>query len=283
MKISILGSGGCVPIPKPLCQCRICKQAREKGIPFARRGPSVFIHDINMLIDTPPQIFDMINKANLTKIDHLMYTHLDGDHLDGHSVLGSLCFDGLKYAYNPYQSITLFVPPEIDRKLMTISTQYGSLFDFYFKNKVLNKYVIEEQHTLDGTTIKPIFVRGNTATSYIYLISDSKGKKLLYAPCDSKPFPLDSEYVYDADVFMTQPGYFESGLRDGFVYPEDDQTRDDLYSFNETLEISRQIRAKKVVFTHIEEYWNRSYSDYVEMEKELDNIQFSYDGMEIEV
>ena len=62
-----------------------------------------------------------------------------------------------------------------------------------------------------------------------------------------------------------------------------ERIREDLYSFDETLEISRRIGAKQVIFTHIEEYWNRSYLDYIEMEKKLDNVQFAYDGMEIEI
>jgi len=31
MKFTIIGSGGCVALPKPLCKCKICKEAREKG------------------------------------------------------------------------------------------------------------------------------------------------------------------------------------------------------------------------------------------------------------
>jgi hypothetical protein len=43
MKWTILGSGGCTVIPKPLCQCRVCREAKEKGIPYARSGPSAFL------------------------------------------------------------------------------------------------------------------------------------------------------------------------------------------------------------------------------------------------
>jgi len=113
------------------------------------------------------------------------------------------------------------------------------------------------------------------------LFVDQKGKKLLYAPCDTKPFPLQSEHVYDVDVLITQPGYFESGLKDGFVYPDNDPTRDDLYSIEETIEIAERIGAQKVIFTHLEEYWNRSYSDYVELEAKFSNVKFAYDGMEV--
>lgn len=283
MKISLLGSGGCIPIPKPLCQCKICREARKKGRPFSRSGPSIFIHDINLLIDTPPQIIDMVNNANLKQIDYLMFTHLDGDHFDGHSLLISICFDGLKYAYSTYRTVQLLIPPEIEEKLSLISTQYGSLYDFYLKYNVLKKRVIIEPISIGELSISPIHVKGNPATAFMYLLSDHRGKKILYAPCDTRPFPFDSEDVYNVDIFITQPGYFESGLRDGFKYPKEDPTRDELYSFAETLEIAERIKAKKIIFTHIEEYWNRSYSDYIEIEKEFNNVKFGYDGMEIEI
>lgn len=38
MKFTIVGSGGCVDLPKPLCNCRVCTQAREKGIAYAYDG-----------------------------------------------------------------------------------------------------------------------------------------------------------------------------------------------------------------------------------------------------
>lgn len=84
------------------------------------------------------------------------------------------------------------------------------------------------------------------------------------------------------DVFITQPGYFETGLKDGFVYSADDYTRTELYSIEETLEIAAKIRAKEIVFTHLEEYWNRSYDDYLTLEKSHENVRFAYDGMVIE-
>ena len=69
MQIEILGSGGAVTTPKPLCECRICMEAREKGIPYSRSGPSVFIHGPNLLIDTPEDIFLQLNRAEIKKIN----------------------------------------------------------------------------------------------------------------------------------------------------------------------------------------------------------------------
>jgi phosphoribosyl 1,2-cyclic phosphate phosphodiesterase len=122
MKLTVLGSGGCVPIPKPLCQCPICQEAREKGRSYSRTGSCAFLHDLGLLIDTPPLVNDAINNANLTQVDHLLYTHLDGDHLDGHGVLCSFYFDGTRYLDSPSKTITFLVPPKIDERLGFISS-----------------------------------------------------------------------------------------------------------------------------------------------------------------
>ena len=82
MDITILGSGGCMIIPKPLCQCRICEEARAKGVPYTRTGPSALVHDEKILIDTPAEIAYQLNRSRIKEIDYLIFSHLDPDHKD---------------------------------------------------------------------------------------------------------------------------------------------------------------------------------------------------------
>lgn len=53
------------------------------------------------------------------------------------------------------------------------------------------------------------------------------------------------------------------------------------FSLDEIMEIRRAYRIKRIIVTHIDEYWGKSYAYYREFEKTLDNISFAYDGMEI--
>jgi len=46
--VEFLGTGGATSILKPLCDCRICLEAKKKGIPYSRSGPSIFIHGPNI-------------------------------------------------------------------------------------------------------------------------------------------------------------------------------------------------------------------------------------------
>lgn len=80
MRFMIIGSGGCVSTPKPLCKCPVCMEAREKGAPYARYGCSLYLEEAGLLIDTPEDITHALNHANIHKINYLLYSHLDPDH-----------------------------------------------------------------------------------------------------------------------------------------------------------------------------------------------------------
>lgn len=67
------------------------------------------------------------------------------------------------------------------------------------------------------------------------------------------------------------------------VFDEETKIGKTLYTFEETVALARRIKAEKVLFVHMEEYWNRSYDDYQSIQKELNNIQFAYDGMQVTV
>ena len=56
MKLKIAGSGGMFLIPNPFCKCPVCQEARTKRGRYERLGPSLYIEDIGMLIDTPEDI-----------------------------------------------------------------------------------------------------------------------------------------------------------------------------------------------------------------------------------
>jgi phosphoribosyl 1,2-cyclic phosphate phosphodiesterase len=106
---------------------------------------------------------------------------------------------------------------------------------------------------------------------------------MVYAPCDIRPFPEAREEVQEAELLIIQPGIFEDGLKHGFEYPKDHISRTTLYTFEETLALARRIKAGRILFIHLEEYWNRSYDQYVELEEKFNNVQFAYDGMRVSI
>ena len=115
----------------------------------------------------------------------------------------------------------------------------------------------------------------------IFIIS-SNSKKIIYAPCDVKPFPK-SEKFQGADVLIIGNTIVGDILKDGFVLDKNNPLRKELFMLDEIDTIRKQYGIKKVIITHLEEDWGKSYDDYRELEKELNLIQFAYDGLKIQL
>lgn len=280
MKCTILGSGGCTVIPKPLCQCQICVEARKKGIPYSRGGPSAFLHDVNLLIDTPAEISSQLNRTNINQIDYLLFTHLDPDHIEGFRVVEQITLDFRNWEAYPEKQICLLLPEQLQDRFGDIRSQYGPVIDFYQDSGFVNIQTFEKATNIGEILITAIPVNRGSQVSFIYTF-EKLGKKLVYAPCDIKPFPEHLKEVQNADLLIIQPGIFEERLKHDFRYPLDHISRNTLYTFEQTLELATRIEAKKVLFVHLEEYWNRSYDDYLALESDDPFFRFAYDGMRI--
>ena len=269
-------------IPKPLCRCTVCEEARVKGLPYARTGPSAFIHDENLLIDKPAEIAHQLNRSRIDQINCLMFTHLDPDHMEGIRVVEQITLDFRTWRAYSGKHIRLVLPELLYGRLRDIRFAYGPLIDYYESQGFVRCSPFRDKIKIGSTKVTAIQVDRGFTQSFIYVF-DSEDKRLIYAPCDIKPFPEEREEVKDADLLVIQPGIFEDGLKHGFTYPEDHIFRTTLYTFEETMDLVRRLEAGRVLFIHLEEYWNRSYDDYCAIEKKFDNIGFAYDGMRVKI
>jgi phosphoribosyl 1,2-cyclic phosphate phosphodiesterase len=282
MELTILGSGGCMVIPKPLCKCRICDEARRKGIPYERTGPSAFLHDENLLIDTPAEIALQLNRSHIERIDYLLFTHLDPDHVEGCRVVEQITLDFRTWEANREKCIRLILPDQLNDRLSNIRSVYGAVINYYEQQGFVQRTPFQESISIGSTKITAIPVDRGSQVSFIYVF-ERQGCKMVYAPCDIKPFPEKREEVQRANLLVIQPGIFEDGLKHDFTYPEDHISRTTLYTFEETIALGGRVKADRLLFVHLEEYWNRGHDDYVALEEEFDNVYFAYDGMRVTV
>jgi len=282
MKLTILGSGGCMVIPKPLCRCHVCKEAREKGVPYVRTGPSAFIHDENILIDTPAEISYQLNRSLIERIDYLIFSHLDPDHVEGFRVVEQIALDFRTWRAYPEKQIQLVLPERLNERLRGIRSAYGPLIDFYQSQGFVKCTHFPNKIAIGKINITAIPVDRGSQFSFIYVF-EKKGQRIVYAPCDIKPFPEHMEELQKANLLVIQPGIFEDGLRHGFIYLKDHISRTTLYTFEQTIALARRIKAEQVLFIHLEEYWNRSHDDYKALEGKFNNVRFAYDGMKVTI
>ncbi len=269
-------------IPKPLCRCRVCEEARSRGRPYERTGPSAFLHDENLLIDTPAEIALQLNRAEIKDIDYLLFTHLDPDHVEGFRVVEQITLDFRTWKAYGGKTIRLILPRVLKERITELKSIYGSFIDFYERQGFVQCIDFDKRTRLGDTEITAIPVNRGSQTSFVYVF-EKNDVKMVYAPCDIKPFPEQRDEVKNPDLLIIQPGIFETGLKHGFTYPARHISRKTLYTFEETLALAQRIKARKILFVHLEEYWNRSYDDYLAIEKQHAGIRFAHDGMQVKL
>ena len=108
LTIEVLGSGGAHGVPRAFCECIVCRQAREHPEPpYVRHGPSVFVHDLDMLIDTPEEIRIQLTRSGIGGVRTVLYTHWHPDHTAGIRVFES--------NYNVASLLDTSIPPRTTR------------------------------------------------------------------------------------------------------------------------------------------------------------------------
>jgi len=287
MKLVLLGSGGSTTTPRPGCQCRICVQAREKGVPYSRSGASLFISDINLLFDTPEEIAIQLNREGISSIDYIFYTHWHPDHTLGMRIVERMYMswlDRFVKGEKPPKKVKIYALDEVMEDLLAIRNKHGSFFSFYERLGLIETFLLENEKPVEiqGFTITPVKVKtGWNEISTVYIIEEG-AKKVIYAPCDSKPFPR-SKLLKKPDILIIGNVFPLGPLKGGITIPEDNVLRRELFSLEEVLELAKELEAKKLIVTHIEEEWGKSYDEYKELELRYReyNLCFAYDGMNV--
>jgi len=284
MELIILGSGGATTIPRPGCRCRVCVEARVKDVPYARSSASLYIADISLLFDTPEEIATQLNREEIDEIDYIFYSHWHPDHTLG-----------LRIVEKMYKFwLGRFVRGDKPRKKVKVCAlakvmddlrkRYESFLDFYKKLELIETIDLENGRPLKikNYEITSFEVQGAYVVSTVFLI-ECKKKKVIYAPCDVKPFPENSQ-LKKPNLLILGEALPEGPLKEGITIPEDNPLRRELFSMKEVLELVESLGAKKTVLTHIEEEWGKSYDDYKAIEKNYrGKICFACDGMKITV
>lgn len=278
MEFTIIGSGGCVALPKPLCGCKVCREAREKGKPYSRFGCSLYLEELKLLVDTPEDIVHALNYAGIQEVNTVVYSHMDPDHTLGMRVFEQMRLNWLEVSEgrectNP---VTVLAMEHVMEDLNAIRSKYGSFLDYYENvRRLIKRKAVKDFIYLDD--IKVSFVRAGSATVFVF---EQEDKKAIYAPCDVKPFP-DADIFRNADVMIIGNTIVGEVLKNGFVLRKDNDLRKELFVMNEIEQLKAAYNIRNVVMTHLEEDWGKSYDDYRELEKHYEGISFAYDGMKL--
>ena len=285
MELVILGSGGSTAIPRPGCDCKVCAEARIKGIPYARSGPSMFVRDVNLLFDTPEEIAAQLNRERIDAIDYIFYTHWHPDHTFGMRIVEQMYkfwLDMFVRGNKPKNKVKVCAVHEVMEDLKSMGYRGGSFFAYYERSDLIETTELknEEEFKIKSFKITPFEVQTTYNASSVFLIQE-KGKRVVYAPCDAKPFPKSLQ-LKSLDLLIIGSFHLEGPLKEGIAIPPKNELRKELFSPTEIQELATRLEAKKTIVTHIEEEWGKNYDAYRNLEKEY-NLLFAYDGMRIKI
>ena len=231
------------------------------------------------MIDTPEDISYALNNADIKEVEYILYSHIDPDHTMGMRVIEQLRLDWLANSIGVKCSSPIIVAslPSIMKDLQCQGTKYGSALNYYESMNLVN---IQTFTSLDLSSIHIDLVPVDESGSVTIFVFTEAPYKVIYAPCDVKPFPEDDIFM-DADCLIIGNTIVGDILKDGFILEKDNPLRNELFVMDEIVELKNKYHIKRVIITHIEEDWGKSYDDYVNLQKRFVGIEFAYDGLEI--
>lgn len=256
-----------MPTPRPFCQCKVCKKAR-KFEKYKRNSSSIFIKDINTVIDCGEDIADALNRQDIKQVDNLFITHWHPDHTFGlrHLIESNYNFRTSK----PNRTVNIYVP---ERVYETLKKRFP-VIEYYInvqKTGILHLIKDGDEIKIGGVSITVIGYNGKESDTYAYLI-EMNNKKVLYSPCDTISFDNYKNFK-DLDILINECGLFS-----------DIKTE---ISFDDLMKRLKETRPKKTILTHIEEIevnvWGEKHLKH--MKKKYSNIsfEFAHDGMKIKL
>lgn len=205
----------------------------------------------------------------------------DKEYERNHNRLRRLCqyAEGLagSVGKKPDHPIEVASLPAILEDIRQQGTKYGSMLAYYEAKGLV---YTTGTRVLEAGDIQIEMIPVDEQEHVTVFVITSDSKKIIYAPCDVKPFPK-SDKLQGADVLIIGNTIVGDVLKDGFVLQEDNPLRKELFTLNEIEEIREQYAVPEVIITHLEEDWGKSYDDYRELEKEWKFIRFAYDGLKI--
>ena len=251
MRITFLGTGTSVGVPRIGCECPVCLSDDPRN---NRLRSSILIEyrGRNVLVDTGPDLRTQALRYRIGKLDAVLFTHGHADHLHGLDDVRAFCFE----MENP-------LPCYGDS--FTVE-RIGRVFDYAFNSPYryalpqLSLHLIEGPFNLFGEWVEPISVYHGKLPVFGFRL----GRFAYLTDCNSIP-DASMDKLRDLDVLVL----------DALRYKEHPTH----FNVEQALVVIETLRPGKTFLTHIaHELDHRGTNRRLPPQVEL-----AYDGLVLEV
>ncbi|MDW8565642.1 MBL fold metallo-hydrolase [Staphylococcus shinii] len=276
MKIEFLGTAGGVP--------SLYKSVSQHKDTVQRTGPAIYIHDLQLLIDTSEDIFYQLRRSQIYDIKYGLYSHWHPDHTMGLRIWETLNYDFInKIPQSKMSKIYITKQQKADFKKYL---GHWDHLNYLSEIAVIEKEVLENNSTINIKDVSIEWVQLAEEIAFgFYIIANTQ--RILIIPDEIKNYK-PSQKVKEVDVAIlpfgsnevnpvTHERILEAGILDGLG-----ETR-----FDESVALAREINAKHTYFTHIEATESLNKSQLMMLEQQLKqsglDATIAYDGLIIQI
>ena len=284
MRVEILGSAGAIATPRPGCGCHVCVEARARGVPYARTARASSCTAPTSCSTRPRRAASSSTAPASARIAGCFYSHWHPDHTKGRRVWETRNGDFRTWPAEAKrrEQTPIYLPEQVALDFRRYLGLWEH-FEFMAGRGWIRLFQLADGETVDlgAWTVRPFRV----AEDYVYaFLVEGDGRRLLLAPDELNGWTPPPD-VRDVDLAVLPMGVCEHD-------PFTGERRIDRghpvlrfeATFDETLEIVRQLGASRTVLSHVEEMDGLGYGDLLRLEEHLDGlVQFAYDGLVVEV
>jgi phosphoribosyl 1,2-cyclic phosphate phosphodiesterase len=288
LTFTVLGSGGNSPIPTPTCGCRLCERARTDGIPHARHGNSLYVHELSAMVDAPEFVFENLEREGIDDLEYLLLTHWHPDHSAGLRVVQSRSMEGM--FTDPEKGLvetarsnrpTLVTTRQVYERTCEV---YDGLRHFVEDVGFADTHFLDEEPLeVDDVRIEaiPYSLSGDgvlDATAFVL----QQGETTALLAVDDARYLDEDALPADVDLAVFECGYFPATPDGTPILTEMDQAilADEL-SHEEVLERVARVDPDRTILTEIEHLYARTHDDFHDLEADYEGVQFARDGLTI--
>ena len=253
MQITFLGTGTSQGVPLIACPCKVCQSSDSKDKRL-RTSILIEVNDKTFIIDTGPDFRQQMLRENIKTLDAVVFTHEHKDHTAG--------FDDIR-AFNFIHKKKMDVYAS-SRVQEAIKREFAYIFsDFKYPGiPEINLHLLENKLTnVEGVNFLPIEVMHYKLPVFGFRINDFT-------------------YITDANYISDKEKEKIKGSKVLVLNALRRETHLSHFTFNEAIELVKEIKPEKAYFTHI----SHQLGLHKNVQNELPyNIELAYDGLKIDV